>query len=92
METLQVTNKEFAEKQELFFDLATQGAQIFIRRGKNHFFVLSSVAAEYVNNDEEYYFSPKEIAHIKLAQQQAREGKVTHCHTLEETMKFFENL
>ncbi|GHV62718.1 hypothetical protein FACS1894195_4840 [Bacteroidia bacterium] len=90
METLQITSKEFADKQELFFDLAAQGAQVFIRRGENHFFVLAPIRAEYVNNDEEYYFSPNEIAHIGLAQQQARKGQVTHCNTVEDTMRFFD--
>jgi hypothetical protein len=85
MEVLEVTSKEFLNRPKAFFDLAVQGVQIMIKRGRNHF-ALTPV------EDKDTYFTPEAIARIKESQQQAREGKVTKLKTEEELLKFLDAL
>jgi hypothetical protein len=81
MKVLEISSKEFVEKQKMFFDLAIQGVQVMIKRGKN-LFALTPV------EDKDTYFTPEEISRIEESQQQAREGKVKEIKSIEELDRF----
>jgi hypothetical protein len=68
MTVLQVTSRQFREKQKAFFDLADKGEKIIIRRGNKKSYVLTPV--------DDLYFTPEMLAKIDKAVQHAKEGKV----------------
>jgi len=70
MAILQITSREFREKQKSMFDLADKGEKIIIRRGKNKAYTL--VALE----EEDLYFTPEMLAKIDSSLQEAKAGKV----------------
>ncbi|MDR3328524.1 MAG: hypothetical protein LBS63_00240 [Prevotellaceae bacterium] len=94
METLQITSKEFADKQNIFFGLATRGTQIQILWENNQLFALMPIqhVSMASNENDSYVFSPEEIARIEHSRQQARAGKVVRCRTAEESGKLLESL
>ena len=70
MAVLQVTSREFREKQKAFFDLGDKGEKIIIKRGKKQAYVLTPV------DDDDLFFTPAMLAKIDKAVQEAKEGKV----------------
>jgi hypothetical protein len=65
MAVLEVSSRQFREKQKSFFDLADSGVQILLRRGRNRSYILMPV------EDNDLYFTPKMIDKIERAKQQA---------------------
>jgi len=70
MAVLEVTSRQFREKQKNFFDLADKGEKVIIKRGKKQAYVLTPV------NDDDLYFTPEMLAKIDHTILQAKEGKV----------------
>jgi hypothetical protein len=69
MAVLQVSTREFRERQASILDLADKGENVIIRRG-NRAYTLTPIS------DEDLYFTPEILARIDESLQQAREGKV----------------
>ena len=86
MAILEVTSRQFREKQKTFFDLADTGKQIIIKRGRKKAYTLTPV------NNEDLYFTPEMVVRIEHSLQQAKEGKVTRVTGIEELNKFLEEL
>ena len=86
MAVLEVTTRQFRDKQRTFFDLADSGKQIVIRRGKKQAYALAPV------DDDDLYFTPEMEAKIERALQQYKEGKYTLISTDEELNHFFDKL
>ncbi|MDR3250141.1 MAG: hypothetical protein LBT42_00550 [Tannerella sp.] len=86
MAVLQVTSKQFKEKQKLFFDMADSGKQIVIKRGGKQAYTLTPV------NDDDMYFTPEMTEKIKHSLQQAKEGKVTGVASIEELHNLLDSL
>ena len=70
MTIIQITSREFRQKQKSFFDLADKGEQIIINRGKKKAYTLTPV------EDDDLYFTPKMLAKIDRSLQEIKEGKV----------------
>ncbi|MBK5247672.1 MAG: hypothetical protein JJE49_10450 [Peptostreptococcaceae bacterium] len=70
MAVLEVTSREFRDKQKNFFDLADKGEKVVIKRGKKQAYVLTPIG------DEDLYFTPEMLARIDKSILQAKEGKV----------------
>ncbi|WP_436411990.1 hypothetical protein, partial [Petrimonas sp.] len=85
MNTLQVTSREFREKQKSFFDLADAGKEIIIRR-KNKAYLLTSI------EEDDFKLSPEALKRIELARQQYRKGEVTVCDTVEAAIAHLNSL
>jgi hypothetical protein len=79
---VEVTSRQFREKQRSFFDMADTGEHIVIKRGRKQAYTLTPV------NDDNLYFTPEMLARIDRSLQQAREGKVTTIGSVEELDKF----
>lgn len=82
MATIQVTPREFREKQKSFFDLADKGDKIVIRRGSRKSYVLTQV------EEPDPYFTPEIMAKIDKAIQQVKEGKVHEMKPHEDLTDF----
>ena len=86
MAVLEVSARQFRDKQKSFFEIADTGRQIVIRRGRKRSYILSPVT------QDDFFVTPKLLEKIEIARQQMREGKVTVCKTLEENLKFLDSL
>lgn len=86
MAIIQITSREFREKQASMFALADNGEQVVIRRRGKVSYMLTPVY------DTDYELSPEVEERLEESRQQYREGKVTTCTTKEELAKFLETL
>ena len=86
MAVLEVTSRQFRDRQKSYFDIADTGKQIIIRRGRKQAYALAPI------NDDDLYFTPEMEAKIERALQQYKEGKYTVISTDEELNNFFESL
>ena len=86
MAVIQITSREFREKQASTFALADNGQQVVIRRrGK----VSSMLTPVY---EEDLVLFPELEEWLEEGRRQYREGNVTTCTTKEELNKFLETL
>lgn len=83
---IQVTSREFREKQASIFDLADNGEKIIIRRGKKKSYTLVPV------NDDDLSLSPEAEKRIKRSREQYKKGEFTTFKTADEAIKFLESL
>jgi hypothetical protein len=86
MAVLEVTARQFRDKQKSFFDIADAGRQIVIKRGRKQSYILTPV------NEDDFDVTPELLARIERAEQQMREGRYTECRTYEDTLKHLETL
>jgi PHD/YefM family antitoxin component YafN of YafNO toxin-antitoxin module len=86
MAVLEVTSRQFRDKQKFFFDLADAGRQIVIRRRRKQAYVLTPV------EDDDFVLTPELLEKLEKARQQARDGKSVVCKTYEDSVKFLESL
>ena len=82
MAVLEVSARQFREKQKSFFEIADTGRQIVIKRGNKQSYILTPVSQ----------VTSELLARIERAEQQMREGKVTVCKTIEDNLKFLDSL
>ncbi len=87
MAILEVTSRQFRDKQKDFFELADKGEKIIIKRGRKKAYVLTPV-----DNEDYLYFTPEMLTKIDRSIQQIKEGKYTSIKTKEELDKFLEEL
>ena len=85
---LEVTSKQFRDKQKTFFDMADAGKHIIIKRGRKRAYSLIPID----NDDDDIYFTPEMIEKINHSLHQAEEGKITRVSGIEELDKFLESL
>ncbi|MBW8326057.1 MAG: prevent-host-death protein [Prolixibacteraceae bacterium] len=69
MEILEVTSRQFRDKQKTFFELADSGEKVVIKRGKKQAYVLTPI-------DDDLYFTPEMLIKIDKSIQHAKEGNV----------------
>ncbi|MDR1408360.1 MAG: hypothetical protein LBJ23_09995 [Tannerella sp.] len=69
MEILEVTSKQFREKQNSFFELADTGKKIVIRRGRKQAYALMPVT------DRNETFTSNELERIDESAEQIRRGE-----------------
>lgn len=86
MAVLQITSRQFRDKQKAIFELADKGEKIIIRRGDKQAYVLVPV------DDDDLYFTPEMLAKIDMAVQQAKEGEVTYITSKEDLNNFLNTL
>lgn len=88
MAIIQITSREFREKQAYMFALADKGEQVIIHRGKKRSYILTPL-------DEDDYsltLSPEAEKRIKLSREQYCKGDTTVCTTKEELLNFLDSL
>lgn len=86
MAVIQITSREFREKQASMFALADNGEQVIIRRRGKVSYMLTPVY------EEDFALSPELEERLEEGRKQYREGNVTTCTTKEELNRFLEAL
>ncbi len=86
MAVIQVTSREFREKQASMFALADNGEQVVIRRRGKVSYLLTPVY------EEDFALTPELEKRLEESRRQYKEGKVTSFTTKEELNKFLEEL
>jgi hypothetical protein len=82
MAIVEITSRQFREKQKAMFEIADRGEKVIIKRGRKQAYTLTPV------NEDDLYFTPEMLEKIDRSLQQANEGKVTRIRTIEELDKF----
>ena len=86
MAVLEISARQFRDRQKTIFDMADAGRQILIKRGRKQSYILTPV------EEDDFVPSPELLARIERAEQQMREGKYVECKTYEESLKHLESL
>jgi len=86
MAVLEISARQFRDRQKSIFEIADTGRQIIIKRGRKQSYILTPV------DEDDFVATPELLAKVERARQQMREGKYTECKTYEETLKHLEML
>jgi len=86
MAVLEISARQFRERQKSIFEMADTGKQIVIKRGSKQSYILTPV------DENDLVVTPELVAKIEKARQQVKDGKYTECKTYEETLKHLETL
>ena len=86
MAVLEISARQFREKQKKIFDIADTGRQVVIKRGRKQSYILTPV------DQDDFVATPDLLEKIEKARQQMRDGKYTECLTYEDTLKHLETL
>ncbi len=84
MNTIELTSTQFRRNQKKYLDMAAEGMQIILLRGKE-LFCISNISKEADFDDE-----TKKA--IENSRQQFRDGECTVCSTDEELKAYFDSL
>ena len=83
---IQVTSREFRDKQRNMFDLSDQGEQVIIRRRGKVSYMLTPIY------DSDITITPELEKEIEEARKQFRNGETVSCRTKEELHTFLNSL
>ena len=83
---LEITSRQFRAEQRKYFDLADNGTQIVLKRGRKRAYVLTPL------DEEDMYFTPAMLEKIERSLEQAKNGDVTRVTTKEELKSFLDGL
>lgn len=83
---IQVTSREFRDKQATLFDLADKGEKVIIRRRGKAAYMLTPVY------DSDIIITPELEKKIEEARKQYKNGETISCKNAEEAIKFLESL
>ena len=86
MAVIQITSREFREKQASIFALADNGEQVVIKRRGKVSYLLTPVY------EDDFVLSTELEKRLEESRRQYREGNVTTCTTKEELNRFLETL
>jgi PHD/YefM family antitoxin component YafN of YafNO toxin-antitoxin module len=86
MATIEVTSREFREKQKAIFDKADNGEKIIIKRGKKQAYVLTPISVD------DLYFSPEMLAKIEASKKEVEKGEVTKISSKEKLKEYLDSL
>lgn len=86
MAVIQITSREFREKQASIFALADNGEQVVIKRRGKVSYLLTPVY------EDDFVLSSELENRLEESRRQYREGNVTTCTTKEELNRFLETL
>jgi hypothetical protein len=86
MAALEISAKQFREKQKSFFEIADSGKQIIIKRGKKQAYSLTPV------EEDDFVVTPELLEKLDDVRQKVKNGKYTECKTIEELDNFLDSL
>jgi antitoxin YefM len=78
MPVVEITSREFRDHQKEYFDLADNGTQIILKRGKKKAYVLTPIS------ENDLSFTPEMIERINLSIEQSKKGETISITTKEE--------
>ncbi|KUK58046.1 MAG: hypothetical protein XD81_1280 [Bacteroidetes bacterium 38_7] len=85
MAIVQVTSREFRDKQASLFDLADKGERIIIRRGKKRAYLLTPI------ENDDLFFTDKMLSKIDASLEQVKKGEIIEFESVEDAIKHFED-
>jgi len=86
MVALEVSARQFREKQKSFFEIADSGRQIIIKRGRKQAYFLTPV------EENDFIVTPELLAKLDNIRQRVKNGEYTECKTIEELDIFLDSL
>ena len=86
MVALEVSARQFRDKQKSFFEIADSGRQIVIKRGKKQAYFLTPV------EENDFIVTPELLTKLDNIRQTVKNGKYTECKTIEELDNFLDSL
>ena len=90
MAVLEISARQFREKQGSIFEMADTGRQIVIKRGRKQSYKLTPIDVE--EDDDDFAVTPELMETVERSRQQMREGKYTECRTVEELNTYLQSL
>lgn len=84
MAVIQVSTREFRDRQAALLDRADCGESIVLRRG-NKSYVITPIS------DDDLYFTPEILAKIDRSLQEAKQGKVHRFDSIEALDKYIDS-
>ncbi|HBG42274.1 hypothetical protein [Limibacterium fermenti] len=84
---IEISSREFREKQKAYLDLADSGAQIILKRGRKQAYKLTPV-----DDDSDFVITPELEKRLEEGRREYREGKAISCKTKEELHRFLDSL
>jgi len=86
MAVLEVSARQFREKQKSFFEIADTGRQVVIKRGKKQSYILTPVS------QDDFMVTPELLEKLDNIRQRVKNGEYTECKTVEEALNHLESL
>lgn len=86
MAVIQITSREFRNSQASIFELADNGMQVIIRRGKKRAYMLAPVY------DDDLCLSQKAEERINKSREEYARGEVVTCSTIDELHSYLDTL
>ena len=86
MAVLEISARQFRDKQKSIFEIADTSRQVVIKRNRKQSYILTPV------NHDDFVATPELLEKIERSRQQMREGKYAECRTIEDTQKHLESL
>lgn len=83
---IQVTSREFRDRQAGLFELADKGEQVIIKRKGKKSYALVPI------EDEDFCLSPEAEERIARSREQYKNGDFVSCKNAEEAIKLLESL
>lgn len=85
-QVIEISSREFREKQKAYFELADKGAQIILKRGRKQAYLLTPVY------DTDFDITPELKKRLEEGRRQYLEGKTISFKTKEELHRFLDSL
>lgn len=85
-QVIEISSREFREKQKAYFELADKGVQIILKRGRKQAYILTPVY------DNDFVITPELEKRLEEGRRQYREGKTISLKTKEELHSFLDSL
>ena len=85
-QVIEISSREFREKQKTYFELADKGAQIILKRGRKQAYLLTPVY------DSDFDITPELEKRLEEGRRQYLEGKTISFKTKEELHSFLDSL
>ncbi len=86
MAIVEITSREFREKQRTYFELADKGEKVIIKRGRKQSYILTPIKGT------DLQLSPETEKRIEKSREQYRSGKAVVFTTAADAIKHLESL
>ena len=86
MAVIEVTSREFRERQKSYFDMADKGEKVILKRGKKQAYALIPLS------EDDLFFTPEMLKKIDHAKREIEDGKGIVVNNREELEKLLDSL
>jgi len=86
MAVLEVTARQFRDKQKNYFDIADNGMQVVIKRGRKQSYILTPV------EQDDFVVTPELLEKLDNIRQTVKNGEYKEFNTVDEALKHLDSL